>query len=39
VDRVQVPKDHTIAGFGKGGVVYLLARDGTTSKLERATVK
>ena len=39
IDRVQVPKDRLIAGFGKGGVVYLLARDGNTAKLERATVK
>ena len=36
VDRVQVPKDRTIVGFGKGGVVYLLAREGNVSKLERA---
>jgi hypothetical protein len=39
IDRVQVPKDRTIAGFGAGGVVYLLARDGQTTKLERARVK
>ena len=41
IDRVQVPKDRTIVGFGAGGVVYLLARDagGTTTKLERARVK
>jgi hypothetical protein len=38
IDRVQVPKDRTIAGFGAGGVVYLLARDGATTKLERARV-
>jgi hypothetical protein len=41
IERVQVPKDRTIAGFGADGVVYLLARDaaGTTTKLERARVK
>jgi len=39
VERVQVPKDRVIAGFGAGGVVYLLARDGQTTKLERAKVK
>jgi hypothetical protein len=39
VDRVQVPKDRAIVGFGPGGVVYLLATDGTTRKLERARFK
>jgi len=41
IERVQVPKDRTIAGFGADGVVFLLARDaaGTTTKLERARVK
>jgi hypothetical protein len=41
IERVQVPKDRTIVGFGADGVVYLLARDaaGTTTKLERARVK
>ncbi|HEY8176187.1 MAG TPA: hypothetical protein VIF32_10860 [Gemmatimonadaceae bacterium] len=39
VERVQVPKDRVIVGFGAGGVVYLVARDGTTTKLERARVK
>ena len=26
-DRVQVPQGRIIAGFGKGGVVYLAFRD------------
>jgi hypothetical protein len=39
VERVQVPKDRTIVGFGAGGVVYLLAREGTTAKLERARTR
>lgn len=39
VDRVQVPKDRTIVGFGAGGVVYLAARDGNKTKLEKAVAK
>jgi len=39
VDRVQIPENRTIVGFGQGGVVVLAARDGTTTKLERARVK
>ena len=39
IDRVQVPKDRTIVGFGPSGVVYLAVREAgaTTSKIERAT--
>ena len=36
VDRVQVPLDRTIVGFGPDGSVYLGARDGTSTYLERA---
>lgn len=39
VDRVQVPVNRTIVGFGSGGVVYLAARDGSTTRLEKASVK
>lgn len=39
VDRVQIPADRTIVGFGHGGVVYLTYRDGDNTKLERATFK
>lgn len=39
VDRVQIPKDRTIAGFGTGGVVYLRVQDGSKVTLERATLK
>ena len=39
VDRVQVPKDRTIIGFGPGGIVYLAAREGNTTKLEKARAK
>lgn len=39
IDRVQVPKDRVIVGFGPGGVVYLAVREpgATSSKLEKAT--
>ena len=39
VDRVQVPKDRTIVGFGEGGTVYLAVREGTKSTLEKARVR
>ncbi len=39
VDRVQIPENRTIVGFGQGGVVILALRDGATTKLERARVK
>jgi len=39
VDRVQIPENRTIVGFGRGGVVILAAQDGMTTKLERARVK
>jgi hypothetical protein len=42
VDRVQLPKDRSIVGFGRGGVVYLLAREVTsvsTPKLEKARIQ
>lgn len=39
VDRVQVPANRTIVGFGSGGVVYLAARDGSKTTLERARMK
>jgi hypothetical protein len=35
VDRVQVPSGRTIVGFGKGGVVYMMARDDKGAWLER----
>jgi hypothetical protein len=37
VERVQVPEDRLIVGFGVGGVVYL--RVGATNKIEKASVK
>jgi hypothetical protein len=36
VDRVQVPAGRQIVGFGKGGVVYMVARDDQGAWLERA---
>ena len=35
VDRVQLPAGRSIAGFGKGGVVYMVARDKTGAWIER----
>jgi hypothetical protein len=39
VDRVQIPENRTIVGFGADGAVYLAARDNTTVYLERAKVR
>jgi hypothetical protein len=38
VDRVQLPQNRALIGFGSGGVVYLGVRDGTTAHLEKARV-
>ena len=35
VDRLQVPSGRTIVGFGKGGVVYMMARDDKGAWIER----
>jgi hypothetical protein len=39
IDRVQLPANRVLVGFGPGGVVYLAVRDGATAHLERARVK
>lgn len=39
IDRVQLPANRVLAGFGPDGVVYLAVRDGTTAHLERARAK
>jgi hypothetical protein len=39
VDRVQVPANRTIVGFGPNGTVFLVDREGTTATLEKATVR
>jgi hypothetical protein len=36
VERVQVPANRQVVGFGPGGVVYMTARDGDVTRLERA---
>jgi hypothetical protein len=36
VDRVQVPARRVIAGFGRGGIVYMGVRDGDGVRLEQA---
>jgi sugar lactone lactonase YvrE len=35
IDRIQVPPGRQIIGFGKGGTVYMAARDGGNAWLER----
>ncbi|CAN5564349.1 hypothetical protein BH09GEM1_BH09GEM1_44580 [soil metagenome] len=39
VDRVQVPAGTTIAGFGKGGIVYLGVRDASGIHVQRIVSK
>ncbi|HEY1952229.1 MAG TPA: hypothetical protein VGG76_05435 [Gemmatimonadaceae bacterium] len=39
IDRVQLPANRTLVGFGAGGVAYLAVRDGATAHLEKARVK
>lgn len=39
VERVQIPQGRTIVGFGPGDVVYLAAREGRTSYLEKASIR
>jgi hypothetical protein len=39
VERVQIPVGRSIVGFGPGGAVYMLNRDGTTATLERASLR
>jgi len=39
IDRVQIPKDRQIAGFGTDGVVYLTFVESGKTKLERAKLK
>lgn len=35
IDRVQLPAGRTVAGFGKGGIVYMAARDEKGTWIER----
>ncbi|MEO7502148.1 MAG: hypothetical protein ABIW94_05890, partial [Gemmatimonadaceae bacterium] len=39
VDRVQIPENRTIVGFGSDGTVYLAARENTVVYLERAKLR
>lgn len=39
VDRVQIPAGRTIIGFGPGGAVYLVSRDGSSMTIERASTR
>ena len=39
IDRVQLPANRVLVGFGEGGVVYLAVRDGATAHLEKARSK
>lgn len=39
IDRVQIPDNRTIVGFGSDGTVYLAARDNTVFHLERAKLR
>ncbi|HJP59179.1 MAG TPA: hypothetical protein VJ865_04250 [Gemmatimonadaceae bacterium] len=39
VDRVQLPANRILVGFGAGGIVYLAVRDGSVAHLERARVR
>jgi hypothetical protein len=36
IDRLQLPAGRQVVGFGKGGAVYLKARDATGAWIERA---
>ena len=39
VDRVQIPANRILVGFGPGGIVYLAVRDGAIARLERARIR
>ena len=39
VDRVQVPANTSILGFGPGGDVFLVQQDGTVQTIERARIR
>ncbi len=39
IDRVQLPANRVLVGFGENGAVYLAVRDGSTAHLERARLK
>jgi hypothetical protein len=39
VERVQIPAGRNIVGFGAGGAVYMVAREGDRTVLERARAR
>jgi hypothetical protein len=39
IDRVQLPQNRALVGFGPNGVVYLGVRDGPTAHIEKARIK
>lgn len=39
IDRVQLPANRTLIGFGPDGTVYLAVRDGALVRLERARLR
>jgi hypothetical protein len=39
VERVQIPENRTVVGFGTGGAVYMLNREGATATLEKASIR
>jgi hypothetical protein len=39
IDRVQLPRNRSLAGFGPNGVTYLAVRDSSTVHLEKARLK
>jgi hypothetical protein len=39
IDRVLIPENRTIIGFGPGGVVYMTFRDGNQTRLERSRIR
>jgi hypothetical protein len=39
IDRVQLPAGRTLAGFGPGGIVYVVTRDGGATRIEKRRFK
>jgi len=39
IDRVQLPRNRVLVGFGPGGIVYLAVREGAVAHLEKARVR
>jgi hypothetical protein len=39
IERVQLPTDHVLVGFGPHNVVYLTKAEGTATHLARAVLK